>query len=66
MKGLRVWLAEHWRTSVPLNLGELERLVDALADVAESRRRDPEARPLLRKIGRARDRRLRAVERARA
>lgn len=68
MRRLRIWLAENGRTSVALSLGELEQLMDALAGTAEDDRRRrkpaPDDRPLIRKIERARRRRLRAVDRA--
>jgi hypothetical protein len=52
-------MAERWRTGVGLNLPDLEAVLAALiqADVREPR-------SLVRRIERARNRRLRAVERA--
>jgi hypothetical protein len=65
MSGLREALAERHRTLVGLDLGDLETLLDGLARLAdESREAARNLRPLARRIGRARDRRLRAVERA--
>jgi hypothetical protein len=58
--------AERWPTPVWLNLGDLNLLLDSLAQTTATGRRgriDPDARPVIRKIERARDRRLRAVER---
>lgn len=59
--------AERRPTAVWLNLGDLERLLQSLAQANPGRRGQvsPEVRPLARKITRARDRRLRAVERTR-
>jgi hypothetical protein len=64
--GFRAWLAERRRTGVSLNLPELARLYDAAMDAgAGSRGADHDLDQAARRIQRARDRRLRAVERAR-
>jgi hypothetical protein len=60
-------VAERVPTAVWLNLGDLEQLLAALAGAAGSSRRrrpDPDIRALARKIEHARNRRLRAVQRA--
>ena len=66
MRGsLRAWIAEHWRTSVMLNLAELNLLLDAAIDAGAGTRKS--ARDLdsaARRVEAARDRRLRAVQRA--
>lgn len=59
--------AELRPTMVWLNLGDLNQLLEALVKNSGRRRNgrvSPEDRPLIRKIERARDRRLRAVSRA--
>jgi hypothetical protein len=63
----RAWLAERRRTAVSLNLPELGRLLDAaIAAGAGSRGADHDLDQAARRVQRARDRRLRALERARA
>jgi hypothetical protein len=63
---LRAWLAERRRTAVILNLPELASLtVAALAAGAGLRGADPDLDRAARRVTQARDRRLRAVERAR-
>lgn len=63
---LRAWLAERRRTAVALNLPELNSLTEAaLAAGAGQRRSDHDLDEAARRVRQARDRRLRAVERAR-
>lgn len=59
--GLRAWLAENRRVTVSLNLPELARLADA-AEAAGDGSRDLDS--AARRVRQARDKRLRAVERA--
>ena len=62
---MRETMAERWKTAVFLDLPELSWLVNAaVAAGAGSRRADPDLARAARAVGRARDRRLRAVERA--
>lgn len=58
-------VAERWPTAVWLNLGQLNQLLESLAQTTTtggSGRIDPQYRPLIRKIQKARDRRLRAAQ----
>jgi hypothetical protein len=67
MSTLRQWAAEHYRERVALNLPELSALTElAAAAGAGARGADPDLRRAAQRVARARDRRLRAVERARA
>lgn len=59
----RAGMAERRRTPVGLNLGDLNAILNALLDAGAGNRRS-DMRSLAVRIGRARDRRLRAVERA--
>lgn len=62
----RAWWAERRRVSVSLNLPELASLTEAaIAAGAGGRRSDHDLDEAARRVARARDRRLRAVERAR-
>lgn len=62
---VRAWMAEHRRVSVTLSLPELARLADAAeAAGAGSRHADRDLASAARRVVTARDRRLRAVERA--
>jgi hypothetical protein len=60
---MRAYVAERYRIQVGLNLGDLNAILNALLDAGAGDRRS-DLRPLAVRIGRARDRRLRAVERA--
>ena len=63
--GARAWIAEHWRTSVPLNLPELSALAIAAEGAgAGERHADPALDHAARRVIRARDKRVRAVQRA--
>lgn len=63
---LRAWWAERRRTSVSLNLPELASLTEAaIAAGAGQRGSDGDLDSAARRVAQARDRRLRAVERAR-
>lgn len=69
MSALRTWLAEHRRTGVRLSLPELTTVLMA-CEAAEPgsgwlfRRQDPDLASARRRLGRARERRVKAVERA--
>lgn len=65
MGQVRAAMAERQRALVGLNLGDLNAILNALLDAGAGDRRS-DNRSLAVRIGRARDRRLRAVERASA
>jgi hypothetical protein len=63
---IRQWIAEHYRERVALNLPELNALTEAaVAAGTGGRRADPDLHRAAQRVAKARDRRLRAVERAR-
>jgi len=65
MSEAREFIAEHRRTPVRLNLGELNVLLEAALENGVPRKREePDLHAALVRVERARDRRLRAAERA--